>query len=68
MTKIDEELDEAQAQEAFGSPLEEIAGEPSLDELFGEQPELPDAALRYFIAQERAHMVEYHKRVEEKKR
>lgn len=55
-------------EEQDRSPLEEVAGEPSLDELFGEQPELPDEALRYFIAQERAHMVEYHKRVEEKRK
>jgi len=50
------------------SPLEEVAGEPSLDELFGAQPELPEAALRYFIKQEREAMREYHRRVEEKRK
>lgn len=54
--------------ETTNSPLEELANEPSLDELFGTQPDLPDEALRYFIRQQRVAMREYHRRVEEKRK
>jgi hypothetical protein len=50
------------------SPLVEPAVEPSLDELFGVQPEISDEALRFFCRRERQAMKEYHIRVEEKRK
>jgi hypothetical protein len=46
------------------TPLEEPAVEPSLDVLWGEQLEISDEALNFFIRKERAAMKAYFERVE----
>lgn len=61
MSKLDEEISEFQAQ---ASPLNEPAVEPTLDILWGEQVEISDEALNFFISKERAAMKAYFERVE----
>lgn len=45
------------------SPLTEVTDEPSLDILWGEQPDPSDAAIDFFIERERKAMRAYHERV-----